>query len=184
MGWNLWPNQAFTYLIVFNLCIKRFLCLRVWYRGSCVATGSNWSKSTSPSSGRIVSHQIRQTLSLQDVTSMLATEPLQNRQYRNISITTWADLHKLLKFSVLIRRFILMSFHLRWWLYTDSASLPSLFGKYSGVVSYCFLCSLEFIVFHLFNWLPPKAREPSLCCYLTSSCVRGDGFIHLLRAFV
>lgn len=65
-----------TNLMVFNLCMKRFLCLCVWYLGSNDALGSNCSKSTNPSSGSTVSIHSRQTLSAQDDTNMLATDPL------------------------------------------------------------------------------------------------------------
>lgn len=51
--------------------------------GSWDTLGSNWSKSTNPSSGRMVSTQIRDTLSMHDVTSMLATAPLEEREFNN-----------------------------------------------------------------------------------------------------
>ena len=57
--------------------MKRFLCRCVWNLGSTEALGSNCSRSTSPSSGKMVSHHSRHTLSTQDVISMLATDPLQ-----------------------------------------------------------------------------------------------------------
>lgn len=70
-------------LIVFSLWTKRFLCRWVWCLGSWDTLGSNWSKSTNPSSGRMVSTQIRDTLSMHDVTSMLATAPLEERESNN-----------------------------------------------------------------------------------------------------
>jgi len=63
MWWSRWRN--------------RFLCWRVlssW--AACELTASIWCESMRPSSGRTVSAQIRQMLSLHDVTSMLATDPL------------------------------------------------------------------------------------------------------------
>lgn len=43
-------------------------------------------------------------------------------------------------------------------------------GNDSGVIFCCLLHSFEFRVIILLDWLPSKARKPSLNCYLTCSC--------------
>jgi hypothetical protein len=70
------------YLIVFNLCMNLFLCRCMWNLGSNEELGSNCSRSTRPSSGRMVSDHIRHTLSLHDVINMFATDPLINTKVK------------------------------------------------------------------------------------------------------
>jgi len=65
-------------------CRNLFLCcceLSSW--ADCEVTTSSWWESIRPSSGSTVSDQIRQMLSLQDVTSMFATAPLHST-YRSL----------------------------------------------------------------------------------------------------
>lgn len=47
-------------------------------------------------------------------------------------------------------------------------------GKDSGVVSRYFLRSFEFRITLLLNWVPPKAREANLLCYLSRNWGRRD----------
>lgn len=56
--------------------------------------------------------------------------------------------------------------------------LPFLFGD-SGVFSQYLLCILEFRISLLLDYMPPKAKEPCLPCYLTYSWwVRKKRWIH------
>ena len=75
--WSKEKHGVTVYLMCLSLCTSLFLCLWVWYLGPTLAApGSKCSISMRPMSGRMVSTKIRQTLSSQEVTNMLATEPL------------------------------------------------------------------------------------------------------------
>ncbi len=75
------------YLMWLSLSMSLFLCLCVWNSGTVLEVGSSCCKSTRPSSGRIVSHHIRQMLSLQLVINMLATDPLKlNKEKCNLTL--------------------------------------------------------------------------------------------------
>jgi len=82
-----------TDLMWWSRCRNLFLCWRVlnsW--ADWELTMSTWCESIRPSSGSTVSAQIRQMLSLHDVTSMLATVPLHtytNTLTTSINSITW-----------------------------------------------------------------------------------------------
>lgn len=54
------------------------------------------------------------------------------------------------------------------------SELPSLLGKDSAVVSHCFLYNSEFKAFLHLDWLPSKAREPTIFFYLIHSLKREE----------
>lgn len=67
--------------------------------------------------------------------------------------------------------------HKQLWSTDFSANYHAFFRK----IVECFLADLEFSFF-LFDWLPPKARETSLLCYLTHSRrERGEKELCLLQ---
>lgn len=65
-----------------------------------------------------------------------------------------------------------------WALFFRICELPWCLWKHSGLVSCFLLHGLEFRIYFLLYWLPPKARGLSLPCYLSHSLGRENRWIH------
>lgn len=68
-------------------------------------------------------------------------------------------------------------------LFSIICELPS-FGKDSGVLSSCILCSFSIHLPLFLDRLPHKAGDPSLLCYYPITGGRTNGFMPLLKTLV